>query len=126
MTVTTEMTFTSGVASTNFNAIKDELKGAIAAALSCPDCPAFDSSMIELTHKESIQQLDPAITITVVVTITSMDEGFVIGILNAMKLTSFVSTVNTEISNSVTLSSIGVALDSATDPKTEGFPGEQY
>ena len=115
MTVTTEMTFTSGVTSSNFDTIKDELKEAIATAL------GVDSSMIELTLKSSITRSNSPV---VVVTITSTDEDVVGDVKDAIESSSFVSTVNTEISSSATLLSAGITLDNVTDPTVEGLPGE--
>ena len=115
MTVTTEMTFTSGVTSFNFDNIKDDLKEAIATAL------GVNSSMIELTLKSSITRSNSTV---VVVTITSTDEDVVGDVEDAIESSSFVSIVNTEISNSTTLFSAGVTLDSVTDPTVEGLLGE--
>ena len=115
MTVTTEMTFTSGVTSSNFDTIKDELKEAMATAL------GVDSSMIELTLKSSITRSNSTV---VVVTITSTDEDVVGDVEDAIESSSFVSTVNTEISNSTTLFSAGVTLDSVTDHTVEGLQGQ--
>ena len=115
MTVTTEMTFTSGVTSSNFDTIKDDLKEAIATAL------GVDSSMIELTLKSSITRSTSTV---VVVTITSTDEDVVGDVEDAIESSSFVSTVNSEISSSAALSSAGVTLDSVSDPTVEGLPGE--
>ena len=115
MTVTTEMTFTSGVTSSNFDTIKDELKEAIATAL------GVNSSMIELTLMSSTTRSNSTV---VVVTITSTDEDVVGDVEDAIESSSFVSTVNTQISNSTTLLSAGVTLDSVTDPTVEGLPGE--
>ena len=112
------MTFTSGVTSSNFDTIKDELKEAIATAL------GVDSSMIELTLKGSTTSRRRSTTTVVDVTITSTDEDVVGNVVVAIKSTSFVSTVNTEISKSATLA--GVTLDSVTEPITKGLPGEQY
>jgi len=113
MTVTTEMTFTSGVTSSNFDTIKDDLKEAIATAL------GVDSSMIELTLKSSITRSTSTV---VVVTITSTDEDVVGDVEDAIESNSFVSTVNSEISSSAALSSAGVTLDSVSDPTVEGLP----
>ena len=115
MTVTTEMTFTSGVTSSNFDTIKDDLKEAIATAL------GVDSSIIELTLKSSIARSNSTV---VVVTITSTDEDVVGDVEDAIDSSSFVSTVNTAISSSATLLSAGVTLDSVSDPTVEGLPGE--
>ena len=115
MTVTTEMTFTSGVTSSNFDTIKDDLKEAIATAL------GVNSSMIELTLKNSISRSTSTV---VVVTITSTDENVVGDVEGAIESSSFVSTVNTEISSSETLLSAGVTVDSVTVPTVEGLPGE--
>ena len=117
MTVTSEMTFTSGVTSSNFDTIKDELKEAMATAL------GVDSSMIELTLKSSITESYSGV---VVAAITSTDEYGLADVESAIESSSFVSTVNTEISNSTTLLSAGVTLESVTYPTTEGYPGEQY
>ena len=115
MTVTTEMTFTSGVTSSNFDTIKDDLKEAIATAL------GINSSMIELTLKSSITRSNSTV---VVVTITSTDEYVVAGVEAAIESSSFVSTVNTEISNSATLFSAGGTLDRVTDLTVEGLQGQ--
>ena len=115
MTITTEMTFTSGVTSSNFDTIKDGLKEAIATAL------GVDSSIIELTLKSSITRSNSTV---VVVTITSTDEDVVGEVESAIESSSFVSTVNTEISSSETLLSAGVTVDSVTVPTVEGLPGE--
>ena len=115
MTVTTEMTFTSGVTSFNFDNIKDDLKEAIATAL------GVNSSITELTLKNSITRSNSTV---VVVTITSTDEDVVGDVEDAIESSSFVSIVNTEISNSTTLFSAGVTLDSVTDPTVEGLLGE--
>ena len=115
MTVTTEMTFTSGVTSSNFDTIKDDLKEAIANAL------GVDSSIIELTLKSSITESYSGV---VVATITSTDEYGLAGVEAAIESSSFVSTVNTEISNSATLFSAGVTLDSVTDHTVEGLQGQ--
>ena len=115
MTVTTEMTFTSGVTSSNFDTIKDELKEAMATAL------GVDSSMIELTLKSSITESYSGV---VVAAITSTDEYGLADVESAIESSSFVSTVNTEISNSATLFSAGVTLDSVTDHTVEGLQGQ--
>ena len=115
MTITTEMTFSSGVTSSNFDSIEDELKEAIATAL------GVDSSSITLTLKSSITRSSSTV---VVVTITSTDEDEIGEIEDAIESSSFVSSVNTEISKSATLA--GVSLDSVTDPTTEGVPGKEY
>ena len=109
------MTFTSGVTSFNFDNIKDDLKEAIATAL------GVNSSMIELTLKNSISRSTSTV---VVVTITSTDENVVGDVEGAIESSSFVSTVNTEISSSETLLSAGVTVDSVTVPTVEGLPGE--
>ena len=109
------MTFTSGVTSSNFDTIKDELKEAIANAL------GIDSSMIELTLKSSITESYSGV---VVATITSTDEYGLADVESAIESSSFVSTVNTEISNSATLFSAGVILDSVTDHTVEGLQGQ--
>jgi len=111
MTVTTEMTFSGVVSSSYFDTIKDDLKEAIATTL------GVDSSYITLTLKSSITRSSSTV---VVVTITSTDEDEIGDIEDAIESSSFVSSVNTEISNSGTLS--GISLDSVTDPTTEGVP----
>ena len=115
MTVTTEMTFSGVVSSSYFDTIKDDLKEAIATTL------GVDSSYITLTLKSSITRSSSTV---VVVTITSTDEDEIGDIEDAIESSSFVSSVNTEISNSGTLS--GISLDSVTDPTTEGVPGKEY
>ena len=119
MAVTTDMIFSSGVTSTNFNTIKNEVTKAIATALD------VEISSVELKFKRSISKRRRNSTV-LVVSITSTDEVEVGDIEYAMKSNSFVSAVNTEFSKSTTLLSAGVELDSVTATTSVDTSGRQY
>ena len=119
MAVTTDMIFSSGVTSTNFNTIKNEMTKAIATALD------VEISSVELKFKRSISKRRRNSTV-LVVSITSTDEVEVGDIEYAMKSNSFVSAVNTEFSKSTTLLSAGVELDSVTATTSVDTSGRQY
>ena len=119
MAVTTDMIFSSGVTSTNFNTIKNEMTKAIATALD------VEISSVDLKFKRSISKRRRNSTV-LVVSITSTDEVEVGDIEYAMKSNSFVSAVNTEFSKSTTLTSAGVELDSVTSSTSVDTSGRQY
>ena len=119
MAVTTDMIFSSGVTSSNFNTIKNEMTKAIAIAL------GVEISSVELTFKRSISRRRRN-SIVVVVSITSTDEDEVGDIEYDIKSNSFVAAVNTEFSKSTTLLSAGVELDSVTATTSVDTSGRQY
>jgi len=100
-TVTSELTFSDGVTSSNFDSIKEDLAAAIADVL------GVDSSTVSLTLKSDLRSS----SIVVVVTITTTDEDIADNLQDDIDSNSFVSDVNTEVNSSPSLSAAGVVLD---------------
>ena len=95
------MTFSSGVTSSNFDSIKEDLAAAIADVLGA------DSSTVSLTLKSDLRSS----SIVVVVTITTTDEEIADNLQDDIDSNSFVPAVNRQISSSSSLAAAGVVLD---------------
>jgi len=100
-TVTSELTFSSGVTSSNFDSIKEDLAAAIADTLE------VDSSTVSLTLKSDLRSS----SIVVVVTIATTDEDVADDLQDDIDASSFVSDVNTACNSAPSLSAAGVILD---------------
>ena len=100
-TVTSELTFSSGVTSSSFDSIKEDLAAAIADTL------GVDSSTVSLTLKSDLRSS----SIVVVVTITTTDEDVADDLQDDIDASSFVSDVNTACNSAPSLSAAGVILD---------------
>merc|ERR1711962_1284002 len=109
-TVTSEMTFSSGVTEANFDSIKSDLIAALASVLGVAE------SSISLSLKSDLRSS----SIIVVVTITTTSEDAADDLQDSIDSSSFVSSVNTQINSSGALAANGVVLDYVSDSSCGG------
>ena len=109
-TVTSEMTFSSGVTEANFDSIKSDLIAALASVLGVAE------SSISLSLKSDLRSS----SIIVVVTITATSEDAADDLQDSIDSSSFVSSVNTQINSSSALAANGVVLDYVSDSTCGG------
>ena len=99
-----------GVNSTSFASIKDDLTEIIAESIGVP------KTSVKLTIKDTDRTSDRQGGTVINVEISIKEEGEKSTIVNEISTGSITSAVNKEISNSPTLSEVGIEIESVSTP----------